>query len=249
MQLQLSAWPEVEEYLTSSKGIIIPIGSAEQHGPSGLIGTDIICPEIIAEKTAEYSDSPILIGPSINIGIAQHHLGFTGSITLRPSTLIAVIKDYIQSLMVHGFENFLFLNGHGGNIATVQAAFAEIYSDISLANNSFPQVHCKLINWFMLPDVYRQAQSYYGNKEGSHATPSEVAVTQYAYPDAIKQVALAQLEPPASKKKFTHSQHYRAMYPDGRMASDPSLATVEHGEKLVELAARALLKEYDEFNQ
>ncbi|MFM7717725.1 MAG: creatininase family protein, partial [Microcystis sp.] len=36
MLLQLSTWLEVESYLEQSQGIIIPIGSTEQHGPTGL---------------------------------------------------------------------------------------------------------------------------------------------------------------------------------------------------------------------
>ena len=43
MQLQLCTWPEVEAYLKGASGIIIPIGSTEQHGPTGLIGTDAAC--------------------------------------------------------------------------------------------------------------------------------------------------------------------------------------------------------------
>ncbi|MBD0313216.1 MAG: creatininase family protein, partial [Microcoleus sp. T3-bin5] len=39
MLLHLSTWAEVEAYLDRSRGIIIPIGSTEQHGPTGLIGT------------------------------------------------------------------------------------------------------------------------------------------------------------------------------------------------------------------
>ncbi|NET73349.1 MAG: creatininase family protein, partial [Sphaerospermopsis sp. SIO1G2] len=48
MLLHLSTWPEVETYLQQSQGIIIPIGSTEQHGPIGLIGTDAICAEAIS---------------------------------------------------------------------------------------------------------------------------------------------------------------------------------------------------------
>lgn len=47
--LHLSTWPEVEAYLNTSKGMIIPIGSTEQHGPMGLIGTDALCAEAIAK--------------------------------------------------------------------------------------------------------------------------------------------------------------------------------------------------------
>ena len=48
MELKFSTWPEVESYLKSSKTIVIPIGSTEQHGPNGLVGTDALCPEAVS---------------------------------------------------------------------------------------------------------------------------------------------------------------------------------------------------------
>src|SRR6185437_16215594 len=53
MQLHLSTWPEIEVYLASSKAILIPIGSTEQHGPNGLLGTDALCPEVIAKRAGD----------------------------------------------------------------------------------------------------------------------------------------------------------------------------------------------------
>ena len=96
MRLQLSTWQEVDSYLEASRGIIIPIGSTEQHGPNGLIGTDAICPEVIALAAAAQCGA--LVGPTISVGMAQHHLGFSGSVALRPTTLIAVVRDYVLSL-------------------------------------------------------------------------------------------------------------------------------------------------------
>ena len=131
MLLHLSTWQEIEAYLEHSKSVVIPIGSNEQHGPTGLLGTDWLCPEIIAHEAQKTSD--LLVGPTFNIGMAQHHLGFPGTISLRPSTFIAAIGDWVRSLHAHGFEKIYFLNGHGGNVATIEAAFSELYAEASFA--------------------------------------------------------------------------------------------------------------------
>ena len=53
MRMQLATWPEVETYLKTSAGIILPIGSTEQHGPTGFIGTDALTAEIISIEVGE----------------------------------------------------------------------------------------------------------------------------------------------------------------------------------------------------
>ena len=82
MLLQLSTWPQVQAYLARSTGIVIPIGSTEQHGPTGFIGTDALCPELIAHAMGERGD--VLIAPTFAVGMAQHHLGFAGSVDSPP---------------------------------------------------------------------------------------------------------------------------------------------------------------------
>jgi creatinine amidohydrolase len=241
MLLHLATWPEVAAYLKTSRGIILPIGSTEQHGPTGLIGTDAICAEIVARGVGETAEA--LVGPTIGVGMAQHHLGFPGSASLRPSTLIAMLRDIVESLAVHGFERFYFVNAHGGNIATVSAAFSEIYAARSLApagNN--PPLKCRLRNWWQGEGVGEIAKELYGNSEGSHATPSEVAITQFAYPQAIKQ---APLDPPvAPRGDFTDAADYRRRFPDGRIGSNPALATPEAGKRLYDAAVAGLAKDY-----
>ena len=77
----------------------------------------------------------------------------------------------------------------------------------------------------------------------SHATPSEVAITQFAYPEAIKSAAL---DPPvASRGDFADAADYRRKFPDGRIGSNPALATPEGGRRLYEAAVAAIAKDYE----
>ncbi|PLS69553.1 MAG: amidase [Cyanobacteria bacterium M5B4] len=236
MLLYLSTWLEVEAYLQRSRGIIIPIGSTEQHGPTGLIGTDFICAETIAKGISQTRD--VMVSSTLTIGMAEHHTAFPGTISLRPSTLMLVLRDYIHSLARYGFERFFFINGHGGNINIMRSAFCEIYSEL-------PQVRCQIANWWVGQEVSKLARELYGDREGFHATPSEVALTMYAYPEAIKQAELAPLS--SSTMKIYSPQDFRARYPDGRMGSDPSLATVEHGKKFFEVAVTEIGEQYQRF--
>lgn len=244
MLLHLSTWCEVETYLSRSQGIIVPIGSTEQHGPTGLIGTDAICAEAIAKGVGEATQA--MVAPTINVGMALHHLAFPGSMSLRPSTLILVIRDMVSTLAMSGFRKIFFINGHGGNIATLKAAFAETYDYVATMNlPNADQLQCQIGNWFMVSGVYKLARELYGDQEGSHATPSEVAVTQYLYPDAIKQAPLAA---DVGKGHAIYSAtDFRRRYPDGRMGSNPALATPEHGQQFYDVAVKELSHTYLEF--
>lgn len=242
MQLALSSWPEIEAYLARSTGIVVPIGSMEQHGPNGLIGTDALCPDIIAKEAA--GEAGFLLAPPFNVGNAQHHLGFPGSITLRPSTMIAALQDWIASLVRHGFRDLYFLNGHGGNIAPVTTAFSEYYASWSLRGEPCP-VRLKLQNWWELPGVMQLCRDIFPVGEGMHATASEVSVTYYGYPDSVKRIEMTPKIAPIAG--FTDAADYRANFPDGRIGSDPSQATPEKGARIVAAAKSALISEVSAF--
>ena len=247
MLIHLSSWPEIDARLKSgaalSKTVIVPIGSNEQHGPTGLLGTDWLCPEIIAHA-AEKGDESLIIAPTFNIGMAQHHLAFAGTISLRPSTFMAAITDWVASLARHGFERIYFLNGHGGNVATIEATFAEIYADWSFVEEQPPFV-LKLRNWWDLPGVHRLCEEIFPVGHGAHATPSEIAVTQAAYPDHIKRAAYSPKIAPMGP--IRDALDYRARFPDGRIGSDPAQASPEKGQRIIDAAIPALIQDVSAF--
>jgi creatinine amidohydrolase len=181
--------------------------------------------------------------------MAVHHMDFPGSMTLRPSTLIAVIQDNVLSLARHGFGKFLFVNGHGGNIATIQAAFYEIHAAVAGVTLAGPpgigELSLSLVSWWELPFFSGLSKELFGSAEGSHATASEVALTQYAFPETIKRVTL---DPPqAPSGGFGGPADFRRRYPDGRIGSNPGLATPEKGKLIFDAAVADLGKRFRRF--
>jgi len=244
IRLALHSWPDVDRYLQTCKGVIIPLGSTEQHGPTGAIGTDALTAEAVALELGRRSG--VLVTPVQAFGMAEHHLGFAGTMSLQPATLLAVLHDLVLSLATHGFERILVVNGHGGNMATTRAAFAQAYGTAaSRGLEVAPRLRCKLSNWFMAGPVMRRARELYGDREGQHATPSEIAVTLHLHDNLIaKQRPLPEAAPCGS---IHGPADFRRRYPDGRMGSDPYLAKPEHGLELLNTAAEALREDLSTF--
>ena len=103
-------------------------------------------------------------------------------------------------------------------------------------------MRCRLKNWWQGGRRAEPAKELYGDAEGSHATPSEVAVTQFAYPEAIKSAPLDPVIAP--RGDFSDAADYRRNFPDGRIGSNSALATPEAGKRLYDAAVAALTKDY-----
>ncbi|MGG3563959.1 creatininase family protein [Neobacillus rhizosphaerae] len=130
--LTAMTWKEVEESLKTIKFAIIPIGAHEQHGPHMVESCDAVLAERMAKKLGERMFPYALVTPTINMGVSPHHLNFPGTISLQPTTLIAILKDVISSLKHHGVKKFLLLNSHGGNQSTLNVASMIITQELNV---------------------------------------------------------------------------------------------------------------------
>ena len=107
--------PEVEDLLTRSDMVLIPVGALEQHGTHLPIGTDYLNGLQQAKLIGQRAD--ILVAPIMMPGQSPYHMGFAGTVTLPSELIQEVYVEAAKSLMQHGFKRFLFLNAHGGNRA------------------------------------------------------------------------------------------------------------------------------------
>jgi creatinine amidohydrolase len=106
-------WPEVQDLLTRTDMVIIPVASLEEHGPQTPIGTDFLNGVEEAKLIAQKTD--VLVAPILLPGISPYHMEFPGTITISHETAQRVYFEAVQSLIHHGFRRILFVNAHTGN--------------------------------------------------------------------------------------------------------------------------------------
>lgn len=115
------SYVDVQEYLKVKDTILVPIASFEQHGPHLPIYTDTITAVEISKRVAEMI--AVLHTPPIWTGYSPQHMyapgAGRGTITLRSSTLLALVHDVGRSLIHHGFNRIIFINGHGSNVKVI----------------------------------------------------------------------------------------------------------------------------------
>ncbi|MDF2960475.1 MAG: creatinine amidohydrolase [Paenibacillus sp.] len=125
-------WPEVEEALKTVKIAIIPLGAHEQHGPHMVESCDAVLAEEMGKRLTEQLYPEAVLTPTINMGVSPHHIHFPGTISLEPTTVIAILRDMIKSLKQHGITQFLILNSHGGNQATLGVAVDMLTNELDV---------------------------------------------------------------------------------------------------------------------
>ena len=118
MRLEKITWPMAERYFKGNDMVLLPIGSTECHGRHMPLGTDTLIPNRIVELLEEKSD--ILVAPTIPYGACESLSPFPGTINLGSDVLYMVLTRVVGELYKHGARKILILNGHGGNIKTIE---------------------------------------------------------------------------------------------------------------------------------
>jgi creatinine amidohydrolase len=119
---------DIREYLQEKDTILVPMASLEQHGPHLPLYTDTITAVEISRRVAEMI--AVLHSPAVWAGYSPQHMYAPGSgrgtITLRSSTLLNLLHDVARSLIHHGFNRIIFVNGHGSNVKVVDPVLRKL---------------------------------------------------------------------------------------------------------------------------
>jgi creatinine amidohydrolase len=120
--LERLSWPEVRNVASGESSVVIPVGSIEQHGPHLPLLVDAAIARLVSEAAARKvcDQISVIVAPTLVYGLSEEHMGFPGTVTVCIKTFMDMAKEVVVSLTQHGFERFLFLNAHAGNIEALK---------------------------------------------------------------------------------------------------------------------------------
>ena len=125
-----NTWKEIRD--SGVDTAIVAFGAIEQHGHHLPLCVDWMVADAVARRLGEELNAYVL--PAMPFGCSREHMAFPGTVTLRPSTLAAVLEDLVEFLYHHGFRKIVLFSSHGGNWV-LKPAMREIsfrHEDLSL---------------------------------------------------------------------------------------------------------------------
>jgi len=173
IHMEEMAWPDIKQAIESGfTTAVFAVGSTEQHGPHLPTMTDARIGDDVAERVARKLGRA-LRARTIDVGVSEHHLAFAGTISLKPETLSLVLRDYIDSLVHHGFKRIIIIPSHGGNFATVRQA-------IEAARKAHPGIEVTgFTDLLALTGFLEKASTRYGvtaGEAGAHSGENETSM-------------------------------------------------------------------------
>ncbi|MCC7359286.1 MAG: creatininase family protein [Anaerolineales bacterium] len=245
VQLERLSSPEVAQAAKDAQGIvIIPVGAVEVHGPHLPVGTDTAETYAIALRAGEAAGVPTT--PPIWFGNSRMFLDFPGTLSVRPEVLKEFIKDVALSLIRHGFDKVIVLDGHGGNYGILDLLVEELHLETQA-------LACHVRAWELATLPKPAGTPDYDGHGGSSETSamlalSPVDVDPAQFVDAAPEVELTRLgavfpSPSGllSKGPVTIALSMGEMTALGHQGA-PRFASAERGEALLRVKVEALVE-------
>ena len=244
------SWTEIRDAINSGKKtVLLVVGSVEQHGPHLPTITDSLVGKYVAQQAAvKLGDT--LVAPVMQPGLAEHHLGFPGTISLNFDDFNRFLTDYCTSLAQAGFKNIVLISAHGGNTDTMIAYAPRIAKQ--LLNQADVYVATGAVN----PEETRKrlalATKYHVSlgKAGVHAGWFETSMVLAIRPDLVD---MSKAEEGLDQDSFYMPENAKRTqmrgfavgvkpYSANGILGDPRGATADAGRELLELQIEELAK-------
>jgi creatinine amidohydrolase len=232
--------PELGERLADPGTVVlVPLGAIEQHGAHLPVDVDVHLAGAVCDAVAERAPD-VLVAPAVPWGFSTSHEPFSGTISLQPDTLVAVLRDVLRCIVDNGCRTTIVVNGHNGNVGPAAQVVAEMGAD----GDAF----VGLVNYFDLTlETFREQRVTAIGGEG-HAGELETSLELHLRPERVGDERDVRYVEPVARRGFADLTQRGALiqgfnlardYPEGVMG-DPRPATSGLGEALFQAAVEGL---------
>jgi creatinine amidohydrolase len=234
--------PDLAGAMTPSTVVLQPIGSVEHHGAHLPLATDGLVAEALARAVA--SDAPdldLLLLPTLYYGLSTEHVWAPGTVSLSPSTLLAVLDDIAASVARAGAKRFAFLNTHGGNTHLLRVAAREIRARYHL--------YTFVLQGYASPEHGAPPPDPREEGLGIHGSLAETSVVLHLRPDLVD-MSRAERSVPSwvnqnERLGFTGGSEFAWLSDDlspTGVVGDPTLASPDKGREYFDAAVAHLAR-------
>jgi creatinine amidohydrolase len=226
LHLDRLTWAEIKDEIQNGRDtVVVPFGSTEQHGRHLPLGTDAVLGDEIGWGLAQRLGA--FVAPTVRFGCSEHHLAFSGTISLGAETFSSIVADVVASLSVHGFRRIVLIPTHGGNFKPLADAVAKIQPAAGVRIIAFTDLGG-------LVGAASESSKAFGvnaAKSGAHSGEWETSLMLALRPDQVKMdranLGFTGELSEITEKVFDGIQH---LDPNG-VLGDPRPASAEAGKK------------------
>jgi creatinine amidohydrolase len=224
--------------------VILPVAATEQHGPHLPVGTDRMIGEFFCQKLNEEIPDKVLILPAMAVGCSEHHLDFTGSLTLSHDTFLRQAEDILGSVAFYGFKNLIIYNSHGGNLGISQVIVEHF-------GHRHPECRVVLATWWKIAGETLFDLNETGEGGVGHAGEFETSLMMLIAPELVHH---DRIEGKKNQPGFEWTngdllrgpraslyRSMKAMTPNGAFG-DVRKISAEKGQEITDIAVGALKK-------
>lgn len=222
-------WPDAERRLSEVDTALLPVGAIEQHGHHLPVDTDAWDADYLCREVARRCREPRpLVLPLIPYGVSYHHQDFPGTIGVSPEALARMVYDVGMSAARNGISKLIIVNGHGGNVPTLQFAAQMINRDAHIFT-------CVDTGETSDADVAGLTET----RADVHAGEIETSTALATRPELVDLARASRFVPDFSNRYLDFRSEYGVEWyahterisPSG-VLGDPTLASAEKGRKM-----------------
>ena len=235
--LETLSWDEAEHTLTPDTVVMIALGAeSKEHGRHLQLNSDFLMAEYLKKRVLDAAPQSVVVAPTINYSFYPAFLEYPGSTSLSMDTARAMITDIIRSLAHYGPRRFYILNT---GISTLRP-LAQAATDLS--KDGVVLRYTDLTRDDPVEKKLRQSG-------GTHADEIETSMMLYIAPESVRMKKAAKDLSPSQPGGLTRDPQGKGTYSPTGAWGDPTLATREKGQAVVESLVATILKDIDDLRK